>query len=54
MRHSLRLKLLASFMLLIVVVLGSALFGVSLLVKEHAQMTRQQELQAKGTELATT
>ena len=54
MRHSLRLKLLASFMLLIVVVLGSALFGVSLLVKEHAQLTRQQELQAKGTELATT
>lgn len=54
MKSSLRVKLLASFMLLILVVVGGSLAGISLLMKEHALTTRQQELRAKGTELAAT
>lgn len=54
MRYSLRWKLLGSFMLLIIVLLGSMLVGVSLLVKEHTRQARQQELQNKGAELAAT
>ena len=54
MKNSLRWKLLGSFMLIIILLLGSVLFGVSLIVKDHARLTRQEQLQTKGTELAKT
>jgi signal transduction histidine kinase len=54
MKYSLRWKLLGSFMLIITLLLGSVLFGVSLIVKDHARLSRQEELQAKGVELAKT
>ena len=54
MKHSLRLKLFASFMLVIVVVVGGALAGTWFLLREHTLAARQQDLQVKGTELAGT
>ncbi|MBP2625888.1 MAG: integral rane sensor signal transduction histidine kinase [Firmicutes bacterium] len=54
MRHSLQLKLLFSFMLVITILIGSVLFGVSILVKEQTLAAKQQELIAKGTDLAGT
>ncbi|MEN6414003.1 MAG: ATP-binding protein [Veillonellales bacterium] len=52
MKHSLQLKLLFSFMLVITVLLGGVLLGVSALIKEQTLAAKQQELIAKGTELA--
>ncbi len=54
MKHSLRLKLFASFMLVIVVVVGGVLAGTWFLLREHTLAARQQDLQVKGTELAGT
>lgn len=54
MRHSLRLKLFFSFMLVITVVLAGVLTGVSVLVKGQTLAARQQQLLTKGTELAAT
>jgi signal transduction histidine kinase len=54
MKHSLQLKLLFSFMLVITVLLGGVLIGVSALIKEQTLAAKQQELIAKGTELADT
>lgn len=54
MRHSLQAKLLVSFMLVIVILLGGALWGVSVVVKDHAIASRQENLQDKGIELAAT
>ena len=54
MKHSLQLKLLFSFMLVIIVLIGGVLLGVSALIKEQTLAAKQQELTAKGTELAGT
>ena len=54
MKHSLQLKLLFSFMLVIIVLVGGVLLGVSALIKEQTLAAKQQELIAKGTELAGT
>ena len=54
MKYSIRWKLLGSFMLLIIIVLGSVLFGISVVVKDHTRLARQSELEAKGQKLATT
>lgn len=54
MKHSLQLKLLFSFMLVITVLLGGVLVGVSALIKEQTLAAKRQELIAKGTELADT
>lgn len=53
MKHSLQLKLLFSFMLVIIVLIGGVLLGVSALIKEQTLAAKQQELTAKGTELAS-
>lgn len=52
MKHSLQLKLLFSFMLVITILLAGVLLGVSVLFKEQTLAARQQQLVAKGTELA--
>lgn len=52
MRHSLQLKLLYSFMLVIVVALTGVSVGVALLIKEQVVSGKQQELITKGNELA--
>ncbi|VBB06342.1 Hypothetical protein LUCI_1573 [Lucifera butyrica] len=52
MKHSLRLRLLFSFMLVILVTLAGVLFGVSMVFKDQVLSTRQQELINKGTELS--
>lgn len=54
MRDSLQLKLLCSYMVVIIVLLGGVLLGVSVVVKEQTLAAKQQELIAKGTELAGT
>ena len=54
MKHSLQLKLLFSFMLVITVLLSVVLLGVSALIKEQTLAAKQQELIDKGTELADT
>lgn len=54
MKHSLQLKLLFSFMLVIIVLLGGVLLGVSAIIKEQTLASKQQELIAKGTDLAET
>lgn len=51
MRNSLQLKLLAGFMLVITITLGSVLFGISLFIKDQVLTSKQQELLQKGTEL---
>lgn len=51
-KHSLQLKLLYSFMLVIVVTLTVVSLGVSLLIREQVLSGKQQELIAKGKELA--
>jgi signal transduction histidine kinase len=53
MKHSLQLKLLFSFMLVITVLLSGVLMGVSALIKEQTLDAKQQQLIAKGTELAS-
>lgn len=52
MKHSLQLKLLFSFMLVIVVMLIGVSLGVSLIMKEEMIANKQQELVEKGSELA--
>ena len=52
MKHSLQLKLLFSFMLVITILIGGVLFGVSILIKEQTLAAKQHELIAKGTDLA--
>ena len=54
MKHSLQFKLLFSFMLVITILIGGVLFGVSVLVKEQTLAAKQHELIAKGTDLAGT
>src|SRR5574344_28500 len=54
MKYSLRWKLLGSFMLLIAILLGSVLFGISVVVKDHTRLARQAELETKGLKLANT
>ena len=49
---SLQLKLLLSFMLVIIFLLAGVLIGVSVLVKEQTIEAKQQELIGKGQELA--
>lgn len=52
MKHSLQLKLLYSFMLIIIVMIIGVSLGVSLLIKEQMLANKQQELIVKGSELA--
>ncbi|WP_378956768.1 sensor histidine kinase [Pelosinus sp. sgz500959] len=52
MKYSLQLKLLYSFMLVIVVMLVGVSFGVSLIIKEETVASKQEELIEKGSELA--
>ena len=52
MRHSLQLKLLVSFMVVIIILLAGALAGVSVIVKDQTIASRQEELQDKGIALA--
>jgi len=52
MKQSLQFKLLFSFMLVIIVLLGGVLVGVSALIKEQTLAAKQEQLIVKGTELA--
>jgi len=52
MKHSLQRKLLYSFMLVIIVMLIGVSLGVLLIVKEEMVANKQQEMIAKGSELA--
>lgn len=52
MKNSLQRKLLYSFMVVIAVVLMGVSIGVSLIIKEEMLATKQQELIARGSELA--
>ena len=52
MRHSLRLKILAAFMLVISVTLGTVLIGIAAFFKDQILTGKQQELVQKGWELA--
>lgn len=52
MKNSLQLKLLAAFMLVITVTLGTVLWSISVFFKEQILTGKQQELMQKGMDLA--
>lgn len=53
MRNSLQLKLLAAFMLVITVTLGTVIWGISAFFKDQILAGKQQELLKKGMELSS-
>ncbi|HML31972.1 sensor histidine kinase [Sporomusa sphaeroides] len=53
MRNSLQLKLLAAFMLVITVTLGTVLWGISTFFKDQILAGKQHELLKKGLEMAS-
>ena len=52
MKHSLQLKLVLSFALIIIVLVTGALVGISVIVKDHTVEEKKQELTGKGSALA--
>ena len=52
MNHSLQWKLLASFMIVLIVALSGVFIGSSFLISEHASRTKEKVLLQKGMEIA--
>ena len=52
MRHSLQTKLMISFMVVILILVGSALVGLSLVIRDTTVSARQQDLLEKGQDIA--